>query len=182
MVRKIFLPFVLLVIALTMGQQAVAQAEATPAGIVRQADMAPMALLESMFLDMDASAAAGTPVERVGNVFAAGQRITIYTRLANVGRANPGAVEALMDVVTDIQIFDESGALIIEQRLPNPELESVPYPYEGTLPDAYFDSFKLTIFALPNAGTYTIALTFTDLTRTQAQTGPVIVELVAVIN
>lgn len=87
-----------------------------------------------------------------------------------------------MDLVTDIQVFDESGALIVDQRLPNPDLESVPYAYEGTLPDGYFDSFKLTIFALPNPGTYTIALTFTDLTRTQEQTLPVTVELVAVIN
>lgn len=180
--RKTYLSFVLLVIALTMGHQAVAQADATAAGIARQAEMPPMALLESMFLDVDASATAGTPVERDGNVFAAGQRIAIYTRFAYVGRTNPGAVEALMDLVTDIQVFNESGESIIEQRLPNPELESVPYPYEGALPDAYFDSFKLTLFALPNPGTYTIALTFTDLNRTQEQTQPVTVELAAVIN
>lgn len=72
-----------------------------------------MELLNSMFLDMDASAEAKTPVERDANTFAAGQRIAIYTKFANVGRTNPGAVEALMDLVADIQVFDASGMLII---------------------------------------------------------------------
>lgn len=177
-----FLSAALLVTNLTMGHQASAQTETTSVGIVRQAEMPPMALLTSMFLNMDASAVAGIPVERDGNVFAAAQRIAIYAKFANVGRTNPGAVEALMDLVVDIQVFDASGKLIIDQRIPKPEVESVPYAYEGVLPGAYFDSFKLTLFALPNPGTYTIALTFTDLTRTPEETQPVTVVLTALIN
>jgi hypothetical protein len=179
---RIFLSTALLIITLGIGCQATAQTEATSTGIERQADMAPMELLNSMFLDMDASAEAKTPVERDANTFAAGQRIAIYTKFANVGRTNPGAVEALMDLVADIQVFDASGMLIIDQRIPKSEVESVPYTYEGALPDAYFDSFKLTLFALPNPGSYRIALTFTDLTRKLEQTQPITVELTALIN
>ncbi|WP_342076548.1 hypothetical protein [Yoonia sp. SS1-5] len=165
----------------------VADAQATPSdptpeGVIYQADMPPMTLLTGMFLDLDASARAGIPVAREADSFAPGERIAIYTKFRNVGRLNPGAVAGIMKLVADIQIFDEDGTLVVDQPAVGPAEAAVTYPYEGPIPDAYFDSFKLTLFTLSDPGEYRIVLTFTDQSRPETETQPVEVTFTTRIN
>lgn len=158
------------------------QAEATPEGTTRQAEMPPMRLIRAMFLDLQESSAAGVPIDRGNTVFATGERIAIYTKFANVGRTNPGAIEGMMNLTADLQVLDGAGQVIIEQAIPSQGLETVPYPYESPIPAAYFESFKLTLLALPSPGIHTIMLTFRDETRPEPQTQPVVVVLTVTIT
>lgn len=166
----------------TAGDQGASnQADATPEGTTRQTEMPPMRLIKAMLLDLQESSAAGVPTERGNAVFATGERIAIYTKFANVGRTNPGAIEGMMDLTAELQVLDGTGQVIIEQAVPSQGLETVQYPYEGPIPAAYFESFKLTLLALPSPGIYTIALTFKDETRPELQTQPVVVVLTVTI-
>ena len=166
----------------TDGQMIETQHKATPEGIAYQADMPPMELMRAMFLDLQASADQGIPVPRRTNGFETGERIAIYAKLANVGRVYPGAVDGLMSLDTDVRVTDASGAVIVDQMAEGPQLESVPYPYDGDIPAAYFESFKVNLMALPITGDFMITLTFHDRTRPESETQPVEVVLEATIN
>ena len=155
---------------------------ATEEGVTIQALMPPMALMRAMFLDLQASADAGVPVARQDNRFATGERIAIYAKFTNVGRVHPGALDGLMQLDTRIRVIDAAGTVIIDQMAQGPEFESVPYPYQSPIPAAYFESFKVNLMALPIAGDFTIALTFTDRTRPEDETQPVEVVLEAVVE
>lgn len=148
--------------------------------IARQSSLEPMAIKSKALTDEAARQPDGPPVRRATNIYKPDEKISFHANILNVGRFEPGSVNARYEIRLDIKVSlvgsEEGGTTI-----PNAHVYKGQSTHRVPVPDDYFDNFITAGFSLKEPGEYLVELVLTDLSRPDQEGTSVAVPYAVVI-